>query len=325
MEQLVRFRMLSSTLSLDEYRALLSNVLTENNMEEFSSMIFKHCLKRLKASNDMHGLQIDTINQEIAHIISQRKSNPTFDHVHDDDISDDKSDIHQPLNITDCGDNLIQEIASFLPFKSYSNFQCCCRSIFYAANSPSSLYELDSTIDLTKCLNPHCQSMHQIQLFMKRFERVQKLSIARKNEKYISMLRFRNLKHLQLRSPFTLYHYDTYNINFDTITHLDICNDPSLDFIKRCKNLLSLDFAGVTDVDATFSLSQQFANLECLPNLNHLALRSQTYVDTRIVLKDICNTLQSLAIYSPKHKVEGLTFTNLVELYLGQASAEEII
>eukprot|EP01083_Nonionella_stella_P316946 1151883_1 len=162
-------------------------------------------------------------------------------------------------------------------------------------------------------------------IVMKRFERVQKLSIARKNEKYISMLRFRNLKHLQLRSPFTLYHYDTYNINFDTITHLDICNDPSLDFIKRCKNLLSLDFAGVTDVDATFSLSQQFSNLECLPNLNHLALRSQIHVDTRIVLKDICNTLQSLAIYSPKHKVEGLTFTNLVDLYLGQASAKEII
>eukprot|EP01083_Nonionella_stella_P218806 784292_1 len=170
-------------------------------MEVFSSMIFNHCLKQLKSPNGQNGLQIDAINQEITEIVSRRKLNQintSFDNLEDDENieTDNTSESYQPLKITDCADNLIQEIASYLPFKSYSNFQCCCRSIFYAANSPSSLYELTWHTDLTKCFSS--DSMHGKQLFMKRFERIQKLSFFADNYEYIVMIRFKNLKHLKL-------------------------------------------------------------------------------------------------------------------------------
>eukprot|EP01083_Nonionella_stella_P283026 963246_1 len=227
MEQLVRVRMLSSKLSLDEYRALLSTVLDENNMEEFSSMIFNRCLKQLKTPDGRNGLEIDSINQEITDIISRRKSNRTSDDAADDETDNES---YQSLNIIDCGDNLIQEIAAYLPFKSYSNFQSCCRSTFYAANSPSSLYELKASTDLTKCFNS--DSIHEKQLFMKRFERIQKLSIQDFSNtdnyyKCISMIRFRNLKHLELfLSERHAEHYLSKNtFNFATITHLDIYLD----------------------------------------------------------------------------------------------------
>eukprot|EP01083_Nonionella_stella_P283027 963247_1 len=273
MEQLVRVRMLSSKLSLDEYRALLSTVLDENNMEEFSSMIFNRCLKQLKTPDGRNGLEIDSINQEITDIISRRKSNRTSDDAADDETDNES---YQSLNIIDCGDNLIQEIAAYLPFKSYSNFQSCCRSTFYAANSPSSLYELDWEVDLhsvlKKCFNT--DNTHQIQLFMKRFERVRKLSIWWNNKQYIPLVRFRNLKHLQIQTAAAddTEKYLSENIfSWDTVTHLRLCYEyqhhdqrqanHKLEIIKRCKNLRDLsieDFGAAADI---LSLSQEVSKV----------------------------------------------------------------
>eukprot|EP01083_Nonionella_stella_P160207 523453_1 len=351
MEQLVRFRMLSSALVLDEYRALLFAVLDEDNMSVFSSMIFNHCLKQLKTQNGSNRLQIHTIIQKVTDILSQREPN---DSNQDDDTSDDESDaesressntsvVQIRNHILDCADNLIQQIASYLPCKSYSNFQCCCRSIFYAANSPSSLYELTCNtyhMDLTKCFNS--DSMHGKQLFMKRFERIQKLSIS-DNYEYIVMIRFKNLKHLKLTLQET--HAEQYlskkTFNFATITHLDIdiysITYSEIDFseynyffdiINRCKGLRTLIVNGINidDDDArSLSLSQRFANLEPLSNLYGLEFEKAVCLDTRIVLKDICNTLQSLSIFNPHHKVDGLTFSNLVQLDLQYPTPNETI
>eukprot|EP01083_Nonionella_stella_P160206 523452_1 len=122
MEQLVRFRMLSSALVLDEYRALLFAVLDEDNMSVFSSMIFNHCLKQLKTQNGSNRLQIHTIIQKVTDILSQREPN---DSNQDDDTSDDESDaesressntsvVQIRNHILDCADNLIQQIASYI-------------------------------------------------------------------------------------------------------------------------------------------------------------------------------------------------------------------
>eukprot|EP01083_Nonionella_stella_P092066 257577_1 len=342
MEKLVRFRMLSSALSLDEYRGLLSSVLDENTMQAFSSMIFNHCLKQLKTQNERNDvLQIDMVNQTITDIVLQRKFNQTSLNAKADE-SDDESNSHQPLNITDCADNIIQEIASYLPSKSYSIFQCCCRSIFYAANSPSSLYAFDGwRVDLSKGFD--ADNTHQIQLFMKRFERIQQLRVITcdTNKKYIRMIRFRNLKHLRLNpSADDLELYLSQNIfNFDSITHLDIAYFENaqhlspLEIIKRCKNLRSLEISGlhvwddVTVNDGDLSLTEQFQNLECLPNLYHFDMDcSESVIDTNTILKSMCNTLRSLMIWNPERQhVEGVAFNNLVELGLQSPTPKGII
>eukprot|EP01083_Nonionella_stella_P245279 852741_1 len=131
MEQFIKFRLQADTLSLGEYRRFICNVLNESNMQEFSSMIFNHLHQKWKKQTEeqpSNGLQIHQINHEISNIVSQRQMNEQNDTEND-------SEIVEPIqtNINHLTDVLIQEIASYLPFKSYSNFQSCCRSIFYAA------------------------------------------------------------------------------------------------------------------------------------------------------------------------------------------------
>eukprot|EP01083_Nonionella_stella_P296750 1008000_1 len=128
-------------------------------MEEFSCMIFNHLYqkftKQTKQSTLDHldGLQVDHINHEMFNIISQRESKGV-------EIDGTPDTLPPPLNISDLTDVLVQEIASFLPFKSYMKFQRCSRSIFYAANTPSTLYELEG-LELKNSANPY-QNTHQI-------------------------------------------------------------------------------------------------------------------------------------------------------------------
>eukprot|EP01083_Nonionella_stella_P199378 731164_1 len=157
MEQFIKFRIQVDTLSLDEYRRFVWNVLDENNIQEFSSMIFKHLHQKWNKQTEeqpSNGLQIHQINHEISNIVSQRQITDTetaLTDSPDDEITTSPQPIQTDINhLTDV---LIQEISSYLPFKSYSNFQSCCRSIFYAANTPSTLYELDGTIDIEKHVN----------------------------------------------------------------------------------------------------------------------------------------------------------------------------
>eukprot|EP01083_Nonionella_stella_P253615 872494_1 len=108
MEQLIRFRLLTSTLSVDEYRSLLCNVLDDTNMNEFSSMIFHHFHVKLTKQNaeqtqTSNELQMSSINQEISRIISQRKSQTVSRNVQDDDTNSESEPHTQlPLNMTDC-------------------------------------------------------------------------------------------------------------------------------------------------------------------------------------------------------------------------------
>eukprot|EP01083_Nonionella_stella_P278269 946261_1 len=189
MEQLIKFRIQADTLSLDEYRSLLCNVLNESTMPEFSCMIFNHLYQKFTKQtkqptlDHLEGLQVDHINHEMSNIISQRESKGV-------EIDDTPDKPPPSLNISDLTDVLVQEIASFLPFKSYTNFQRCSRSIFYAANTPSTLYELKGHA-LKNSANPY-QNTHQIKAFMKRFERVQKLTVTPRYKSLIPLIQFKN-------------------------------------------------------------------------------------------------------------------------------------
>eukprot|EP01083_Nonionella_stella_P271553 920224_1 len=155
----------------------------------------------------------------------------------------------QPLTVTDCADAVIREIASYLPFKSYSNFQSICRSIFYAAKSPSTLYELNcgqfSGTDLAKCFDT--ENMHQIQLFMKRFEKVQKLSYwfnSFESGEYIPLIKFKNLQYLEIYpdAEEAEQYLSRNTFSWDTIRHLGIAGrageeDLSFEIINRCKHI----------------------------------------------------------------------------------------
>eukprot|EP01083_Nonionella_stella_P067752 179420_1 len=318
MEQLIKFRMQASTLRLNEYRSLLCNVLNETNMEEFSCMIFNHFTHRKRnKQNKRQSLNIDAINDEISNIIHQR---------------DDSEEDEQPINLDHLTSALVQEIASFLPFKSYSKFQCCCRAIFYATNSPSTLYELDGTIDIGKCINAaNAQNERQIQAFMKRFEGVQKLEITRMNEKYISCIRFRNLKELKLYAMYgeevkPYLSKNTFKFNWNEIRVLIVRGNFkfALQIIKQCINLVVLHVGDVYDNQYN-TFSRQLAGLECLSNLQGLTLSVENGIDARIVLKNICNTLQSLNVYLGTQNIDGMTFHNLVELTLPNPIPSQII
>eukprot|EP01083_Nonionella_stella_P303520 1051048_1 len=300
-------------------------------MEEFSRMIFNHFYYNYQKANQVStALQIDTINQEISNIISQRKLKKTTACASDRDTTDDttdnnhESDPLEPLNITQLADVMIQEIASYLPLKSYSKFQRCSRSIFYAANSPSALYEFDRSINLQQHSNT--KNMQQMQSFMKRFSRIQKLRVNMFNEKFICLAQFRNLKHLQLvPSKNKAQQYLSQTIfSWDTITHLDICCNYAFGIIKRCKYLRTLAIDEFYDDEAA-TLSHKFAQLKCLPRLHGLVLRTGAIIDPRIVLKDVCESLQSLTICVGYHNVDGLIFNNLVDLGLQFPSSEAIV
>eukprot|EP01083_Nonionella_stella_P270372 915505_1 len=323
MEQLVKFRMQTSTLSLDEYRSFLFDVLDESTMEEFSCMIFKHLhhksKKHSKQINELpsNGLQINKINHVISTIVSQRndiQSDP------DDEETDEAppAAISPPpikLNITNLTDVLIQEIASFLPFKSYSTFQLCSRSIFYAANTPSTLYELDNNIDFETICKSDATS------FMKRFARVQKLMVDSSNEKCIPLTRYRNLKHLCLRIM-DIQSYLSQNVftwNKIETLYLDMDHDVGhvVEIVKRCQNLSSLIMiveAGDLD-DRSEIMHHQLADLVSKSNIICLGMLHFDQTGARIVLQNICHKLKSLTIGSPEN-VDGMTFDNLIELYL---------
>eukprot|EP01083_Nonionella_stella_P110014 321593_1 len=91
--------------------------------------------------------------------------------------------------------------------------------------------------------------------------------------------------------------------------------------LTRCTNLVTLAIGPVDN--NTFS--QRFTELESLSTLQCLVLERDTNIDPRILLKNISNTLQALSIHSSKHKVDGMTFHNLVELHLHQTSSQEIV
>eukprot|EP01083_Nonionella_stella_P216425 777957_1 len=330
MEKLIQFRLLSSTLCLDEYRTLLSNVLDENNMEEFSSMIFNYFhtkMRKQTMEQASDAIEIDTMNQEITRIISQRNPNEFGDDVqtvvpHDPDQQDTK--LHEALSNAWFTDGIIQKIASFLPFKSYSKFQCCCRSIFYAANNPSSLYELDPCL-LEKCINT--DNERQIQLFMKRFERIRKLLVTQHVGQYIRLAKFNNLTHLRLNptKDDAVVYLSQNTFNWDSIEYLHMtcgCDrNYSFEVIKRCTNVRTL----VIHDFYYYDMSKQFADLEWF-NLQCLHLTIMTRLDLTIMLKNISNNLQSLTIWPMiGHKPKGLSFSNLVELELHGAAANDII
>eukprot|EP01083_Nonionella_stella_P145852 457946_1 len=314
MEQLIKFRMQASTLSLDEYRTFLCNVLDESTMSEFSCMIFNHLHQKSKQSepSPSSGLQINKINHEISSIVSQRQLNDTESDSEGAETDDNASEAK--TNINHITDVLIQEIASFLPFKSYSNFQSCNRSIFYATNTPSTLYELDDVVDIEACVGTDNNT--KLKAFMKRFERIQKLTIDENNEEYIPLIQYRNLKHLYLCTPNDIEPYLAKNtINWSEIQTLyfDTADtDTELEILKRCKNLRTL----IIEDCGSIEMSDQLADLDCLSNLQCFGLISCDIIDTRIVLKNISNTLLSLVIQPRVHNVDGLTFHHLIELHL---------
>eukprot|EP01083_Nonionella_stella_P065774 172614_1 len=130
MEQFIKFRLQADTLSLDEYRRFICNVLDDSNLQEFSSMIFGHFHQKWKKQTEeqpSNGLQMHHINHEISNIVSQRQMNET-ETDSEDDATNDKSPQPIRTDINHLTDVLIQKIASYLPFKSYSKFQSCCRS-----------------------------------------------------------------------------------------------------------------------------------------------------------------------------------------------------
>eukprot|EP01083_Nonionella_stella_P175237 609713_1 len=310
MEQLIKFRIQADTLSLDEYRSLLCNVLNESTMPEFSCMIFNHLHQKWK-NQTQNGLQINTINHAISNIVSQRQMNDTETDSEDGETVDKSS---QPIqtDINHLTDVLIQEIASYLPFKSYSNFQSCCRSIFHAANTPSTLYALDDNIDLDACINT--ENEHQIKSFMKRFERVQRLAIGvtAKNEKYIHLIhaQFKNVKHLKLYYIDNIESY-VFNWNEFRILHIAGKINDVLTITKRCKNLSTLVLDWIQDEQNQLAeLVGSRCNLQCL------VLRCEAIVDTRVMLKKISNSLRSFSARLSLHNTDGMAFHNLVELYL---------
>eukprot|EP01083_Nonionella_stella_P152556 489209_1 len=292
-------------------------------MEEFSCMIFNYLHQKWRKQTEeapSNGLQINTINHEISNIVSHRQLNRNDTET---DSHGDEPEPPNPLpiqtNINDLTDVLVQEIASYLPFKSYSNFQSCCRSIFYAANTPSALYELDDNIKIDGCINT--ANVYQRKAFMKRFERVQKLAVPysrssfdpNDNEEYIQLISFMNLKYLRLYFPVDIEPYVSKNMfKWNEIRTLDFAGDTdnACEIIKRCTNLSTLVLNEINDDE------NKLANLNCLSNLQCLVLLQDMNVDTRIMLKNICNTLQSLTVTPSQHNLDGLPFPQLVELCL---------
>eukprot|EP01083_Nonionella_stella_P199376 731159_1 len=324
MEQFIKFRLQADTLSLDEYRCFICNVLNESNLQEFSSMIFNHLHQKWKKQTEeqpSNGLQIHQINHEISSIVSQRQMNET--EADSEDATNDKSPQPEPTqtNIHHQTDVVIQEIASYLPFKSYSNFQSCCRSIFYAANTPSTLYELDGSMDFADCINT--ENTYQVKAFMKRFERVQRLIVDR-NVKYVQLVQFRYLKHLILRSTDDIEPYVSNNVfNWNGIRILSIKGnlDNALEIIKRCKNLSTLILDEIDDNQ------NQLADL--VGSMLHLqCVILGAFVDARVMLKNLCNKVQSLTLFSPLcniYGMSGMTLHNLVELQLLLPTPNDII
>eukprot|EP01083_Nonionella_stella_P313252 1123687_1 len=318
MEQFIKFRLQADTLSLDEYRCFICNVLNESNLQEFSSMIFKHVHQKWKKQTEeqpSNGLQMHHINHEISNIVSQRQMNET-ETDSEDDATNDKSPQPEPTqtNIHHQTDVVVQEIASYLPFKSYSNFQSCCRSIFYAANTPSTLYELDGNMNFADCINT--ENTYHVKAFMKRFERVQRLTITDDHEQYIRLVPFRNVKYLELYFPRAIEPYVSDNLfinNWNAIRILNFAGNlnHALELIKRCPNLSTLV---VDEIEDEQNQLAELVGSRC--NLQCLVLRCEAIVDTRVMLKKICNSLRSFSARLSLHNTDGMAFHNLVELYL---------
>eukprot|EP01083_Nonionella_stella_P118014 352158_1 len=333
MDKFIRFRMQADTLSVDEYRSFLSNIINESNMNEFSSMIFKHLIQKTNpkgmqidtinegissiisqrnvANDDMEkGSQIDTINEGISSIISQRNvanddmekgsqidtinegisssiSQPNV--VNDDTEKDSDTDNNEIQSLDLFPDSLIQEIGSFLPFKCYSNFQCTSRSIFYAANNPFAIQQLDN-VDLQECF--HLSHVHGLESYMQRFQRVRKLIIGAKNYLFIPVIKFKNVEQL----------------TFDRS-----CNDTSVN-----GNILKLDWRQIRFLTldfAAFDISDYFLATKCLSNVQHLVLGSVGFEPNNF-LKYIGNQLKSLSMdmYAVDYSFDGVTFHELEEL-----------
>ena len=137
MEKLIKFRMLSDSLSINEFESFTTRLV---NQFDKRSIILTSLFHLFRAQNEKGEINSDltTTISIISNIIQSRNSKRLKEIESKQELT--KFTLH---NLPSA---LIGECASFLPFNQYQVFQKTSRAIFIGCNNPISLQRIDKEI-----------------------------------------------------------------------------------------------------------------------------------------------------------------------------------
>eukprot|EP01083_Nonionella_stella_P318621 1165614_1 len=178
MEHLVKFRLMSDTLTTLEFHTFITTLLNQYSKELFQSMILSHFhsqLYTLPSFNESEATIHDT-NSIISEILQSRQrplNNQTQDHPRDDDTP-------EPIRLdSDSVLPMIGEIGSYLLLSEYTHFSLSNQSVFVASQTPFKLHRLRH---LDKYIH-HCNTTKRI-IDLNTFKMIKELHIDNGIPKY---------------------------------------------------------------------------------------------------------------------------------------------
>eukprot|EP01083_Nonionella_stella_P175228 609647_1 len=261
MEHLVKFRLLSDTLTKSEFHALFTQLFDQYSKELFQSMILNHFHSQLstKTSFNESAATIHDINAIISNILQSRECPPLNKKKKEDQCDDDKT---EPIRLdSNSMLSMIGEIGSYLLLSEYTQLSLCNRSVFVASQSPFKLYRfahLDKYLD-------HCNTTKQI-VDLNKFRMIKELYIDNYQLTYtdeivkqllgIDAPLFRNIHTLRIKSAHQIHERD-HLLNKMVAS---VVNSNQL----RTVQLSAFGSNNALDAAAVWNFLEQHRNIECL-------------------------------------------------------------
>eukprot|EP01084_Bolivina_argentea_P071392 129828_1 len=324
MEELIRFKLLSHSLSQNEYEILLSKIIKLIDKNTLIPGLFYYFLK-----NQSERMKIQEINDQISEIIQQRfKTKETG-----------KSPLPTP-QIDNINISLINEISSYLDLKSLTYFERCNRNIFVASRSPTQLHTIDDNT-LTHYVD-YCKDNNQL-INPNRFTNIQSLTMADGYYHFSEWpLPKANKIHKIVHYPYdgAPNLYESHHINLNNIDTLTISDPEDLseeyivELLKSLPNLKNMELTDFNFKQITFDDKDKLtvlSKLKCLSlnyfynefhnnnNNNNENKENDDDDKKELTIFDVCNAQQLKSLHTDfdiNDMIKCKKYINLEELCL---------
>ena len=174
MEKLIKFRLLASKLSDDEFSIFKKRWISLLDRELIESMIFHYFKSDNNSNNNKPHYALNGIQKLVTDIIKSRNKNKktTMNQINyqQQEKSKESMTCNRCKSLTDLPYQLIGEINSHLFFKDYNNFQKTNRYIYISCNSPSCTLQYYEHMDYSKYLTYNLQKYSLIKTLTTKME-----------------------------------------------------------------------------------------------------------------------------------------------------------
>eukprot|EP01084_Bolivina_argentea_P069786 126908_1 len=315
MEELIKFRQFADKMSQDEFESIMPKITQILGKEELISLLFNHFQDNINNfNNETTRAKLTKINQQISNntcIISLGEL-PQIDKI---------------------PEAVINNIASYLDIRSYSQFERCNRTIFIAARSPYQPYTDKFRWSIIHYVR-YC-TKNNIKIKKNKFSRMQYLRYPLFAE-CIRHLSFDKLRELKI--DFTsIDDFNAYQSSYSTNINLTSLRTLS---IKGCQLLPADEFNALLPQATNLQiLKLDYIQTPIIHSINHEIFKqlkglslttgnsNWSLVPENVIL-DLCSS-ELISFYTDSDltrlNMNCKRFPNLQELHLANNSNEKII